>query len=173
MPNEFNYSQVPVYPAREAQTFEYPQAAAPIGRSSRSLRYPHPKPGVYICGDIPALNFTDPESRISVEVKMRASRIWRNAWKLWEGEGHEPGKDVVFEDIMKTGTDLCGRRKLEKIYSGLSHEARMAREVHLARYPGFRLRKDDLSLDYATDTPWKGAKVKGIEGKKKGGCGIM
>jgi hypothetical protein len=141
--NEFNYSQVPVYPAREAQTFEYPQVAAPIQCSSRSLRYPHPKPGVYICGDVPLLNFTDSESQISAEVKWRASRIWRNAWKLWEEEGHEPGKDVVFADIMKMGTDLNGRRKLEKIYSRLSDEARMTREVHLARYSGFRLRKED------------------------------
>jgi hypothetical protein len=173
MPNELNYSQVPVYPAREPQTFEYPQAAAPIQRCSRSLRYPHPKPGVYICGDIPVLNFTDPESRISFEVKMRVSRIWRDAWRLWEEEGHEPGKDVVYTDIMEMGTDLRGRRKLEKIYRGLSDEARIAREVHLARYSGFRLRKEDLSLDYGTGTPQKGAKMKGIEGKKKGGCGIM
>ena len=104
---------------------------------------------------------------------MRVSRIWRNAWRLWEEEGNEPGKDVVFADIMKTGTDLCGRRKLERMYSGLSDEARMAREVHLARYSGFRLRKEDLSLDYGTGTPLKGVKAKGTEGKKKGGCGIM
>jgi hypothetical protein len=59
------------------------------------------------------------------------------------------GKDVVFEEMMRRGTDAKGRRELEKANKKLDPETRRAREVHLAQYAGFKMRSDG-TLDYGT-----------------------
>lgn len=59
------------------------------------------------------------------------------------------GKDIVFEELMRKGTDANGRRALEREYRKLDPETRRAKEVHLAQYSGFKMRADG-SLDYGT-----------------------
>lgn len=61
--------------------------------------------------------------------------------------------------MMRKGTDVKGRRELEKENRKLDPEARRAREVHLAQYAGFKMRADG-TLDYGT-------------GAKGGKCEVM
>lgn len=53
--------------------------------------------------------------------------------------------------MMSHGTDAKGRRELEKDYRKLDPKTRKAKEVHLAQYSGFKMRKDG-TLDYGTES---------------------
>ena len=75
---------------------------------------------------------------------------------FWDGDGGVLGewKRVngwsglrLMENVQ--GTDLNGRRRIEAFMQRLDPDTRRRREVHLAEYAGFRMRRDG-TLDYGT-----------------------